>query len=91
MRFVRPVLLVLSLPAGVLGYSIGAALMAAVSIGQPIQGVLDLFVPLFVGGLFMVPFLAPFFDAMAKRDLANRPRDGEAAAPAPPAGRDKRT
>jgi hypothetical protein len=29
-----------------------------------------LFVPLFVAGLCMVPFLIPLFDSMAKRDLA---------------------
>ena len=87
MRFVRPVLLVLSLPAGVVGYSIGVALMAAVSIPEPAQGILALFVPLFIGGLCMVPFLVPIFDAMAKRDLANRPSAQDRDGPAPPSGR----
>jgi hypothetical protein len=86
MRFMRPVLLVLSLPAGVIGYTIGAALMSAVSIPEPAHGILELFVPLFLGGLCMVPFLVPFFDAMAKRDLANRP-GGEGADAADPAGK----
>ena len=43
-----------------------------------------LIVPLFVAGLFMVPFIVPLFDRMAKRDLAAHraqqgiePADGE--------------
>jgi hypothetical protein len=35
-----------------------------------VEDVLLLFVPLFIGGLCMVPFLLPLFDRMAKRDLA---------------------
>jgi hypothetical protein len=91
MRYLRPILLILSLPAGVVGYTIGAALMAAVSIPEPAGGILELFVPLFIGGLCMVPFLVPFFDAMAKRDLANRPRDGGPDATAPSVKPGKRT
>jgi hypothetical protein len=77
MRFMPTILLVLSLPAGALGYALGARLMSALSLPEPAQGLLALFVPLFVGGLFMLPLIVPFFDRMAKRDLAAHGQDPE--------------
>jgi len=70
MRHLPTVLVVLALPAGIVGYAIGATLMSAISLPAGLGGILTLFVPLFIGGLFMVPFVIPFFDRMAKRDLA---------------------
>jgi len=70
MRFVVPALLVLSLPAGLVGYLIGGWLVTALPLPAGLMGIAQLFIPLFIGGLCMVPFLAPAFDRMAKRDLA---------------------
>jgi hypothetical protein len=76
MRYLPTLLLVLSLPAGMLGYAVGSAAMTALMPGQA-QSVLMLFVPLLVAGLFMLPFLVPFFDRKAKQDLAAyRAREG---------------
>jgi hypothetical protein len=84
MRFLPNILLVLSLPVGLLGYTLGTSLMTALLPGQA-QGVLMLFVPLLVAGLCMLPFLVPFFDRKAKQDLAAyRSREG-----LPPNGSDK--
>jgi len=66
------VLLILSFPAGLLGYALGARIVSAVlppDAGQG-QGLIALFVPLFIAGLVMLPFLVPFFDRKAKQDLA---------------------
>jgi hypothetical protein len=73
MRHLPTILALLSLPAGILGYSLGVQLMVFLDLPDPLGGPLGLFVPLLVGGLFMVPPLIPFFDRMAKRDLAARP------------------
>jgi len=70
MRYLVPALLVLSLPAGVVGYLIGGWLVTALPLPAGILGIAQLFIPLFIGGLCMVPFVAPAFDRMAKRDLA---------------------
>ena len=43
-----------------------------------------IFVPLFVAGLCMVPFLIPFVDRMAKRDLEAHRAAQAAADTAPP-------
>jgi hypothetical protein len=84
-RHLPSVLLVLSLPAGFVGYAIGNAIVAAVSPGN--TGLLALFVPLLVAGLCMIPFLVPFLDRKAKQDLAAirreealRSDDGDSAA-----------
>jgi len=69
-RYLIPVLLVLSLPAGVVGYFIGGWLVSAIPLPSGLVGIAQLFIPLFVAGLCMVPFVAPAFDRMAKRDLA---------------------
>jgi hypothetical protein len=70
MRFLVPALLVLSLPAGVAGYLIGGWLVSAIPLPSGLVGIAQLFIPLFIAGLCMVPFVAPAFDRMAKRDLA---------------------
>jgi hypothetical protein len=74
-RYLSAILLVLSLPAGALGYALGTRMVEAVAFPEPVQGILALFLPLFIGGLFMIPFVAVFFDRMAKRDLAARPQN----------------
>jgi hypothetical protein len=67
----RPtVLAILSLPTAAIGYAVTAAILTSVL--PPREGLADLlliFVPLLVAGLCMVPFLIPFVDRMAKRDL----------------------
>jgi hypothetical protein len=60
----------LALPAGVIGYAITSAVLSGLALPDGARDVLLLFVPLFVAGLCMVPFLLPLFDRMAKRDLA---------------------
>ena len=68
----RPtVLAILSLPAAAIGYAVTAAILtSALPSNEGLGGVLLIFVPLFVAGLCMVPFLIPYLDRMAKRDLA---------------------
>ena len=63
-------LALLSLPAGVIGYLVTGAILAGLPLTTGIGDALQLFVPLLVGGLCMAPFLIPFFDQLAKRDLA---------------------
>ena len=75
MRYLPEALLVLSLPAGIVGFVLGARLVAALSLPSGLRGIVQLVVPLFVGGLFMLPFVIPFFDRMAKRDLAAHRRE----------------
>jgi hypothetical protein len=70
MRYLPTILLVLSLPAGVLAYTVAVNVLSAMSLPADIQGFVVLFVPLFVAGLVMLPFLVPFFDRKAKADLA---------------------
>jgi flagellar biosynthesis protein FliQ len=67
---VPTILLVLSFPAGILGYTLGARVVAALALPDQVQEIAVLFVPLLIAGLFMLPFLAPFFDRKAKQDLA---------------------
>lgn len=64
------VLLVLSLPVGVLAYALTVRVLEALGLADAAQGLIALFVPLFVAGLAMLPFLIPFFDRKAKADLA---------------------
>jgi hypothetical protein len=49
-------------------------------VSQDVHGLLFLFVPLFLAGLFMLPFLIPFFDRKAKAALAEHARSQEAIA-----------
>jgi len=67
----RPTLLaILSLPAAAIGYAVTASILtSALSSREGLAELLLIFVPLFVAGLCMVPFLIPFVDRMAKRDL----------------------
>jgi hypothetical protein len=74
MRHLPTILLVLALPAGALGYAVGLWLMSALPLPEDVQGLLVLFVPLFVAGLCMLPFLVPFIDRKAKQDLAAHAR-----------------
>ncbi len=70
MRSLPTVLLVLSLPVGALAYALTVQVLQAMGVADAGQGLLALFVPLFVAGLVMLPFLIPFFDRKAKADLA---------------------
>src|SRR4051794_17575838 len=73
-RNLPTILLALSLPAGLLGYLLGGRLVAAVAPGSTL---VELFVPLFIAGLCMMPFLVPWLDRRARADLAatRAPRD----------------
>src|SRR3954452_15543540 len=66
-RNLPTILLALSLPAGLLGYLLGGRLVAAVAPGSTL---VVLFVPLFIAGLCMMPFLGPWLDRRAKAALA---------------------
>jgi hypothetical protein len=51
--------------------------ISALPLSADAHDVLVMIVPLFVAGLFMLPFLIPTFDRMARRDLeAHRQRTG---------------
>ena len=52
--------------------------------GEGLADLLFIFVPLLVAGLCMVPFLIPFVDRMAKRDLEAHRAATAAADRAPP-------
>ena len=69
MRMLPKVLLLLSAPAGLVGYAAGSWLVTMLMPSQA-NGIVMLFVPLLVAGLCMMPFLMPFFDQKAKADLA---------------------
>jgi len=77
-RHLPTILLTLSLPAGLAGYLLGVRVAEAVAPGTAI---LELFIPLFIAGLCMMPFLVPWLDRRAKADLAaiRALRDEEAA------------
>jgi hypothetical protein len=80
----RPTLLaILSLPAAAIGYTVTAAILTSVLPREGLAGLLLIFVPLFVAGLCMIPFLIPFVDRMARRDLEAH-RAATAAADRPP-------
>src|SRR3954467_2530679 len=91
-RNLPTILLAASLPAGLIGYLLGGRLVAAVAPGATL---VELFVPLFIAGLCMMPFLVPWLDRRAKADLAairalreepEGPLPGDK--PEPPDGRD---
>ena len=69
MRHLPTILALLSLPAGAIAYTLTVQPMSSTTAGQS-QDVLVLIAALFVAGLVMLPFLIPFFDRKAKRDLA---------------------
>jgi hypothetical protein len=60
----------LALPAGAIGYAVATSILMRLGVAEGVGNLILLFVPLFVAGLCMVPFLIPLFDSMAKRDLA---------------------
>ncbi len=79
----RPTLfLLLAIPAAILGYAAGLWLISILPISADLQETLAIVAPLFVAGLFMLPFVIPFFDRMAKRDLAAHRAEVDAAAAA---------
>lgn len=61
-------LLVLALPAGAVGYFVGARVLEAV-LPAGLQGLVP-FAALLIAGLAMLPILIPFVDRKAKQDLA---------------------
>ncbi len=80
MRYLSTILLVLSLPAGMVGYAVGVTIMSALPLPEQVRGILMLFGSLLIGGLFMLPFLVPFLDRKARQDLASHRRSQEADA-----------
>ena len=64
-------LLVLSFPAGAIAYALTVQGLEALGLSGDGREILMLFVPLFVAGLVMMPFLIPFIDRKAKADLAS--------------------
>jgi hypothetical protein len=68
MRSLPTILLVLALPAGAIGYFVGARVLEAV-LPEGLQGLVP-FAALLIAGLAMLPFLIPFVDRKAKQDLA---------------------
>jgi hypothetical protein len=80
MRSMPTILLILSLPVGAVAYLVTAQILQSLQLPEDVRPFLVLFVPLFVAGLIMIPFLIPFFDRKAKADLAElaRLRESEA-------------
>jgi hypothetical protein len=70
MRSMPTILLLLSFPAGAIGYVVSSQIFASLGLPEPAQTFVVLFAPLLIAGLVMVPFLVPFFDRKAKEDLA---------------------
>ena len=70
MRNLPTILLLLSFPAGVIGYALTVQVMTAILPGTS-NDLIILLAALFVAGLVMLPFLIPFFDRKAKQDLAS--------------------
>jgi len=75
-------LLMLSFPAGALAYALTVQGLEALQLSGDGRQILMLFIPLFVAGLVMMPFLIPYIDRKAKADLASitqqRVADGRA-------------
>jgi hypothetical protein len=84
------ILLILSLPVGAVVYALTVQVLDAMGLEDAGQGLLALFVPLFVAGLAMIPLLIPYFDRKAKADLAayraSQAAAGDDATPDPEAG-----
>jgi hypothetical protein len=66
-------LAILSLPVGLIGYLVAGTVITNLGLQGGLGGLVFVFVPLFVAGLCMVPFIIPLVDEMAKRDLAAAP------------------
>jgi hypothetical protein len=77
------VLVILSLVAAVVGYAAAVAVLSALPLPKGLADLLTLFVPVFIAGLCMVPFVAPLLDRMAKRDLEAHRAESAAAEQAP--------
>jgi len=78
----RVILLVLALPAAVLGYLVAGSLLAILPLPDDVRTIVLLFVPLLAAGLCATPFIAPAFDHLATRALAERPPpDADRGAP----------
>ena len=77
------VLVVLALIAAVVGYAVAVAVLSALPLPKGLADLVILVVPVFIAGLCMVPFVAPLFDRMAKRDLEAH-RAASAAEERPP-------
>src|SRR5262249_25994668 len=75
MRSMPTVLLLLSFPAGAIAYALTVRALEALELSGDGREILVLFVPLFVAGLVMMPFLIPYLDRRAKEDLAAITRD----------------
>ena len=63
------ILAILSLPAAAIGYFVSRAILSSLPLPRGLTDLLLLFVPLFIAGLCMVPFVIPALDRQAKRDL----------------------
>lgn len=70
MRSAPTFLALLSFPAGALAYAMTVRVLEWMDLSGDGREILMLFVPLFVAGLVMMPFLIPFIDRKAKADLA---------------------
>jgi hypothetical protein len=70
MRHLPTILLVLSFPVGIIGYTVAADVLEGMTLPPDARSFVVLFVPLFAAGLVMMPFLIPFIDRKAKADLA---------------------
>jgi hypothetical protein len=85
-------LLVLSFPAGAVAYALTVQGLEALQLSGDGREIVMLFVPLFVAGLVMMPFLIPYIDRRAKADLASitrqRVADGRAGDGSPTSDRD---
>jgi hypothetical protein len=80
MRHMPTIMLILSAPARIIGYALGAWLISSLTVPTDVQSLLALFVPLFLAGLFMLPFLIPFFDRQAKAAFAEHARSQDSIA-----------
>jgi hypothetical protein len=63
-------LALLSFPAGAIAYAVTVRALEWMDLSGEGREILMLFIPLFVAGLVMMPFLIPFIDRKAKEDLA---------------------
>ena len=77
------ILLVLAVPAALIGYNVAVVLLSGLPLPAGIRDLAVLFLPLLAGGLCAMPFIAPFFDYKAKEALANRPTTDGDPPPAP--------
>jgi hypothetical protein len=68
-RHLPLILAILSLPAGLAGYLVTAAVLSGIA-PELATSIVGMFASLLVAGLCMIPFVAPWFDAKAKADLA---------------------